>query len=82
MDLPNPAWAVRGIDKQTTRKRIWRRYQDKTKVKYHDNYSTAFGVVTRIRPVIIITFGTANFVVLNSITLALASVLVVVTLIL
>ena len=65
VDLSNTAGR---IDKQTTRKRIWRRYKDKTKVKYHENYSLSFGTVTMIRLIIIIIFGTTNVVVHKSIT--------------
>ena len=37
--------------------------------KYRENYSTIFSAVTRIRPIIIITFGTTNVVVHNHSTI-------------
>ena len=58
---------AKSIDKQTIWKRIRDCYQDKTKMS-RDNYSTIFGTVIRIRPIIIITFGSTDLIMHKGIT--------------
>ena len=76
VDFSNTTWVQRGLVNKQSGNAFGAITRIRPKLKYHDNYSITFGAIIRIKTIIIITFGTTNVLIYNSITcLVLVSVI-------